>query len=121
MSSRPTTPSRLSRTAAKEVPHRKADRFYAAKASLRARIEQLTHDVQHSTLRDAARTDLLAAAERAEQRLREVTEDTAGGRNLLVELERHVGHLQEAERWVCLGERVLARMGSGSPDAAAAV
>lgn len=114
MSQQSTGPSRLSRIAAKEVPHRKSDRFFAAKSDVKASCEQLVHDVKRSALHEAKKVDMLNAAARVEQALHEITEDTPGGRNEMVELEKQVDHLQLAEKWVNAAERVVTRLGDSA-------
>ncbi len=114
--------SRLSRIAAKEVPHRKSDRFFAAKSEVKASCEQLTLDVKRSTLHEAMKIDLLAAVDRVNRLLHDVTEDTPGGRNEMVELEKQVEHLQLAEKWSNAAARVLDRLGTtGSKESRDAV
>lgn len=108
--------SRLSRTAAKEVPHRKSDRFFAAKGEVKASCEQLTLDVKRSALHDAMKTDLLQAVDRVNQLVHDVTEDTPGGRNEMVELEKQVEHLLVAEKWANAAARVLDRLGAGDRE-----
>jgi hypothetical protein len=112
MSQQSSGPSRLSRIAAKEVPHRKTGRFFAAKTDVKHSCEQLVHDVKRSALHDSMKTDLLNAVDRVHQALHDLTEDTPGGRNELVELEKQVEHLLLAEKWVNAAERVLVRLGS---------
>jgi hypothetical protein len=110
-------PSRLSRIAAKEVPHRKASRFFAAQSDVKHSCEQLVLDVKRSSLHDAMKTDLLNAVDRVNQASHALHEDTPGGRNDLVELEKQVEHLKLAEKWVNAAERVLTRLGTdGSKD-----
>ena len=65
--------SRLSRVAAKEVPHRKSDRFFAAKSEVKASCEQLSLDVKRSTLHEAMKLDLLQAVDRVHRLLHDVT------------------------------------------------
>jgi len=112
MSQQSSGPSRLSRIAAKEVPHRKTGRFFAAKTDVKHSCEQLVHDVKRSALHDSMKTDLLNAVDRVHQALHDLTEDTPGGRNELVELEKQVEHLLLAEKWANAAERVLVRLGS---------
>jgi len=110
-------PSRLSRVAAKEVPHRKAGRFFAAQSDVKHSCEQLELDVKRSSLHDSMKTDLLNAVQRVKQATHAISEDTPGGRNDLVELEKQVEHLQLAEKWVNAAERVLTRLGTdGAKD-----
>ena len=110
-------PSRLSRVAAKEVPHRKSGRFFAAQSDVKHSCEQLVLDVKRSSLHAAMKTDLLSAVHRVTQVLHAISEDTPGGRNELVELEKQVEHLQLAEKWVNAAERVLTRLGTtGAKD-----
>ena len=113
MSQQSSGPSRLSRIAAKEVPHRKTGRFFAAKTDVKHSCEQLVHDVKRSALHNSMKTDLLNAVDRVHKALHNLSEDTPGGRNELVELEKQVEHLLLAEKWVNAAERVLVRLGIG--------
>jgi len=112
MSQQSSSKTRLSRIAAKEVPHRKSDRFFAAKTEVKASCEQLVHDVKRCDMREAMKTDLLQAVDRVYQSLHDIGEDTPGGRNELVELQKQVGHLQLAEKWSNCAARVIVRLGN---------
>lgn len=105
-------PSRLARTAAKEVPHRKSDRFFAAKAAAKTACEDLVHDVRRSPLHEAMKSDLLRAVDRVERELHDITVDDDGGRSRVVEIDKEIQHLQLAEKWVSASERVLTRLGN---------
>lgn len=105
-------PSRLSRTAAKEVPHRAADRFFAAKSAARTACEQLAHDVRRAPMHEAKRLDLLRAIERVQRELNQVTLETPDARAVVVDLEHQVQHLQVAEKWISASDRVLDRLGN---------
>lgn len=107
-------PNRLSRTAAKEVPHRKADRFFAAKADLKTSCEDLIKNVQMSDMHDTMRDDLLKAAQRVQREAQEIGPDDSGARNTIVELEKQVQHLTLATKWVSAAQRVLDRLGNGA-------
>ena len=87
MSQQSTGPTRLARLAAKEVPHRKSDRFFAAKSAARADCEQLIIDVRRSHMHEATTSELLRAAERVMRELHEITLDTPDARNIVVDLE----------------------------------
>lgn len=112
MSQQSSGPSRLARTAAKEVPHRKADRFFAAKSAAKTACEDLVHDVRRSPLHESMKADLLRAVERVERELHDIGVDDDGGRARVVELEKAIQHLQLAEKWVAASERVLTRLGN---------
>jgi hypothetical protein len=100
MSQQSTGPTRLARLAAKEVPHRKSDRFFAAKSAAKADCEQLIVDVRRSHMHEATIAELLRAAERVMRELHEITLDTPDARNAVVDLDKQIQHLQLAERWV---------------------
>jgi len=122
MSQQSSNKTRLSRVAAKEVPHRKSDRFFAAKSEVKASCEQLVHDVKRCSMHEAMKSDLLQAVDRVYQALHEIGEDTPGGRNELVDLAKQVEHLQLAEKWVNSAARVVTRLGNeGSKEARDAV
>ena len=110
-------PSRLARTAAKEVPHRASDRFFAAKSAVRTACENLVHDVRHSHLHESMKADLLHAVDRIERELHEISAGDPGGRSRLVEIEKELTHLRMAEKWVAASERVLTRLGSNGSRA----
>jgi len=112
MSQQSTGPTRLARIAAKDVPHRKSDRFFAAKSTAKADCEQLIVDVRRSHLHEATIAELLRAAERVMRELHEITLDTPDARNAVVDLDKQIQHLQLAERWVSAAERVVNRLGS---------
>ena len=105
-------PSRLARTAAKEVPHRKSDRLFSAKAAAKTACEDLVHDVRRSPLHESMKSDLLRAVDRIERELHGITVDDEGGRSRVVEIDKEIQHLQLAEKWVSASERVLTRLGN---------
>ncbi len=107
-------PNRMSRIAAKEVPHRKADRFFAAKADLKAACEELIKDVRLSPMHEPMRDDLLGAAQRVQREAQELGPDDSGARNTLVELGKQVQHLASAEQWVSAAQRVIDRLGASA-------
>lgn len=109
--------SRLARTAAKEVPHRKSDRFFAAKSAAKTACEDLVHDVRQSPLHESMKGDLMRAVERVQRELHDITVDDEGGRSRVVEIEKEIQHLQLAEKWVASSERVLTRLGSSGAKA----
>lgn len=112
MSTQAQGPNRLSRTAAKEVPHRKTERFFAAKGDLRVACENLVKEVELAkAMHDATRQDLLAAAHRVQAEVHDLTPNDSGGRSTLVELEKQVDHLSLATKWVSAAQRVVDRLG----------
>ncbi|CAB4867865.1 unannotated protein [freshwater metagenome] len=111
MSQQSSGPTRLARTAAKEVPHRKSDRFFAARAEAKADCEQLIVDVRRSHLHEATRVELLSAAERVQRELLAISLDTPDARNAVVDLDKQLKHLQLAEKWVVAAQRVMDRLG----------
>ena len=117
MSSSNSGPSRLARTAAKEVPHRTTDRFFAAKSAVRSSCEDLVHDVRRSHLHDSMKADLLRAVDRIERELHDISATEDGGRTRLVEIDKELQHLRMAEKWVAASERVLTRLGTNGPKA----
>ena len=112
MSQQSTGPSRLARIMAKQVPHRKSDRFFAAKSAARADCEQLIVEVRRAHMHDATTAELLRAAERVQRELHEITLETPDARNAVVDLDKQIQHLRLAERWVSAAERVVSRLGS---------
>lgn len=114
MSTQTPGPNRLARTAAKEVPHRKADRFFAAKTDLRNSCEDLLKDVQMAPLHDAMRKDLTDAVKRVDREAQELGPDVSGARNTIVDLGKQVQHLALANKWVSNAQRVLDKLGSGA-------
>ncbi len=117
MSQQSTGPSRLARTAAKEVPHRKSDRFFAAKSAAKADCEQLIVEVRRAHLHEATTAELLRAAERVQRELHGITLETPDARNAVVDLDKQIQHLRLAERWVSAAERVVTRLGSNGSKA----
>lgn len=109
------SPNRLARTAAKEVPHRKQDRFFAAKSDLKAMCESLVKEVRQSPLHEPMRVDLLNATSRVEREASEIGPDDSGARNTIVELEKQVEHLASAEKWASAAQRVIDRLGTSAP------
>lgn len=112
MSSSNSGPSRLARTAAKEVPHRTTDRFFAAKSAVRSSCEDLVHDVRRSHLHESMKGDLLRAVDRIERELHDIAASDNGARTRLVEIDKELQHLRMAEKWVAASERVLSRLGA---------
>lgn len=112
MSTQATGPNRLSRIAAKEVPHRKTDRFFAAKADLKTSCENLIKEVELAKpLHDPMRHDLVLAARRVEREAHDLGPDDSGARSTIVDLEKQVEHLALALKWVVAAQRVLDRLG----------
>lgn len=107
--------NRLSRIAAKEVPHRTDERFFAAKADVKKACEDLLHDLRHSSAHAPMVADLTTAVKRVEQQLKDITPDESKASSAVREMGKEVQHLQLAETWVSATERVLTRMGSAAP------
>jgi hypothetical protein len=112
MSTQSTGPSRLSRQAAKEVPHRMESRLFAAKASVTKAAEDLLTTVRKAQLHDAVRNDLIAAIERVQRQLHEITASVSGATGQVKDLAKQVQHLQLAEKWVAASNRVAERLGN---------
>lgn len=110
MSTQTPGPNRLARTAAKEVPHRKADRFFAARTDLRNSCEDLLKDIQLAPLHEAMRKDLVDAIKRVDREVQDLGPDDSGARNTIVDLEKQVQHLQLAAKWVGNAQRVLDKL-----------
>lgn len=111
-------PNRLSRTAAKEVPHRSNERFFAAKSAVRTQCEDLLHDLRHSAAHAPMIADFTAAIERVEQILKGISPDAPKATSEVKEISKEVGHLALASTWVSAAERVLGRLGTGAPAGA---
>jgi hypothetical protein len=108
-------PNRLSRTAAKEVPHRADERLFAAKADVKKACEDLLHDLRHSSAHAPMVADLVTAVNRVQQQLKEITPDEPKASSAVRDMAKEVQHLQLAETWVSATERVLTRLGSSAP------
>jgi predicted RNA binding protein with dsRBD fold (UPF0201 family) len=117
MSDQSTGRNRLSRLAAKEVPHRLESRLFAAKAAVTKSIEDLTTVVRKAHIHDAARNDLLQALQRAEHQLHDITPQTEGATGAVKDLAKQVDHLQLAEKWVASSSRVIDRLGPNGAKA----
>ena len=109
-------PNRLSRTAAKEVPHRQDERFFAAKADVKKACEDLLHDLRHSAAHPPMVADLVTAVNRVQQQLKEITPDEPKASSTVRDMAKEVQHLQLAETWVGATERVLTRLGTNAPQ-----
>ena len=107
--------NRLSRTAAKEVPHRSDERFFAAKADVKKACEDLLHDLRHSAAHEPMVADLVTAVNRVQQQLKDIAPDETKASSQVRDIAKEVQHLQLAETWVSSAERVLARLGSTAP------
>ncbi len=114
MKSNTSGPNRLSRTAAKEVPHRSDERFFAAKADVKKACEDLLHDLRHSSAHEPMVADLVTAVNRVQQQLKDITPDQPKASSAVRDIAKEVQHLQLAETWVSSTERVLTRLGSGA-------
>lgn len=107
-------PNRLTRIAAKEVPHRADERLFAAKADVKKACENLLHDLRHSSAHESMIADLVTAVNRVLQQLKDVTPDIPKASSEVREMSKDVSHLQLAETWVSATERVLTRLGAGA-------
>lgn len=110
-------PNRLSRVAAKEVPHRSDERFFAAKSAVRTQCEDLLHDLRRSSAHAPMIADLTSAVDRVEHKLKDISPETPKATSAVKELSKEVQHLALAENWVSAAERVLGRMGANGSSA----
>lgn len=117
MTSTGTTPNRLSRIAAKEVPHRTDERFFAAKADVKSACENLMHDLRGCSATPAMVADLTTAVNRMLQQLKDMSPDEPKASSAVRDMGKEVQHLQTAETWVSAAERVLTRLGAGATGA----
>lgn len=111
-----TGPNRLSRTAAKEVPHRTDERFFAAKADVKRACEDLVHDLRGSSASAAMVADLTTAVNRMQQQLKDIAPDEPKASSIVRDLAKEVQHLQSAQTWVSAAERVVGRLGGSAHD-----
>lgn len=109
-----TGPNRLSRIAAKEVPHRSDERFFAAKSDVKRACEDLLHDLRGCSASPAMVTDLITAVNRMEQQVKDVSPDEPKASSAVRDMGKEVQHLQSAQAWVSAAERVLTRLGNGA-------
>ena len=109
-----TGPNRLSRIAAKEVPHRTDERFFSAKADVKRACEDLMHDLRGCSATPAMVTDLTTAVTRLLQQVKDVSPDEPKASSTVRDMGKEVQHLQTAQTWVSAAERVLARLGGGA-------
>ena len=114
MKSNTSGPNRLSRTAAKEVPHRADERLFAAKADVKKACEDLLHELRHSSAHAPMVADLTTAVNRVQQQLKEITPDEPKASSSVRDMAKEVQHLQVAETWVSATERVLTRLGTSA-------
>ena len=112
MKSNGSSPNRLSRTAAKEVPHRADERYFAAKADVKKACEDLLHDLRHSSAHAPMVADLVTAVNRVQQQLKDITPEESKASSTVRDMGKEVQHLQLAATWVSATERVLARLGA---------
>lgn len=112
----PSRTNRLSRVAAKEVPHRTDQRFFAAKADVRSTCEDLEHDLRHSAAHPAAVRDFRSAMQEVEELLHRLGPADSGARSQVRDLAKEVQHLQLAHTWVSHGQRVLNRLAAHGPS-----
>jgi septal ring factor EnvC (AmiA/AmiB activator) len=114
MKSNTSGPNRLSRTAAKEVPHRSDERFFSAKADVKKACEDLLHDLRHSAAHEPMVADMVTAVNRVQQQLKDIAPDEPKSSSHVRDIAKEVQHLQLAETWVSSTERVLTRLGSNA-------
>lgn len=104
--------NRLSRTAAKEVPHRSNERFYSARADVRKSCEDLLHLLRTSAAHEVVVADFTAAVDRLMQDLAQISPDEPKASSAVRDMGKEVQHLQVAETWVAATDRVLERLGA---------
>lgn len=109
--------NRLSRTAAKEVPHRGDHRYFAAKAEVRTLTEDLEHDLRHSAAHAPVVADFRHALAQVADLLHDLDPHADGARNQVRDLAKEVQHLALAHTWVSHGERVRVRLSVHGPHA----
>lgn len=105
-------PNRLTRIAAKEVPHRTDERFFAAKADVKKACEDLIHELRTSAAHPPMVADLATAVNRMQKQLKDMTPDVPKASSEVRDMAKEVQHLQLAETWVSATERVLTRLGA---------
>lgn len=104
--------NRLSRTAAKEVPHRSNERFYSARADVRKSCEDLLHLLRTSAAHEVVVADFTAAVDRLMHDLAQISPDEPKASSTVRDMGKEVQHLQVAETWVAATDRVLERLGA---------
>ena len=109
--------NRLSRAAAKSVPHRSNERFYSARADVKKACEDLRYLLRTSSVHAVMVADFMTAVDRAEHELQEISPDETKATSAVRELGKEVQHLQIAETWVGAADRVLDRLGARAPHA----
>lgn len=107
--------NRLSRTAAKRVPHRSHERFYAARADVKKACEDLIHLLRTSSAHQVVIADFVTAVRRVEHDLHALSPDEPKVSSIVREMGKEVQHLQVAETWVSAADRVLDRLGTRAP------
>lgn len=103
--------NRLSRVAAKEVPHRAHERFYSARADAKRVCEDLLHLLRTSPAHEVVVRDFVTAVNRLMQDLQHVSPDEPKARSTVRDMGKEAQHLQVAEVWVAGADRVLDRLG----------
>jgi len=106
--------NRLSRTAAKEVPHRSNERFYSARADVKKACEDLQHLLRTSSAHEVVVADFVTAVTRVEQDLQSIGPDESKASSTVRDMAKEVQHLQVAETWVAATDRVLERLGAAA-------
>lgn len=106
--------NRLSRTAAKEVPHRSNERFYSARSDVKKACEDLQHLLRMSSAHEVVVRDFETAVGRIEQDLQNISPDESKATSTLRDMGKEVQHLQVAETWVSATDRVLERLGDAA-------
>jgi hypothetical protein len=107
--------NRLTRTAAKQVPHRSHERFYAARADVKRACEDLIHLLRMSTAHQVVISDFMTAVMRVEHDLHALAPDEPKVTSAVREMGKEVQHLQVAQTWVAAADRVLDRLGTRAP------
>jgi len=109
--------NRLSRVAAKQVPHRSDERFYSARSDVKKACEDLLHLLRTSSAHEVMVSDFITAVKRVEQDLQEISPDESKAASTVRDMGKEVQHLQVAETWVAATDRVLERLGDRASHA----
>jgi len=111
MSSNTSGKNRLSRVAAKQVPHRSDERFFSARTDVKSACEDFLHVLRNSSASPPMVADLETAVKRVEAQLKDISPDEPKASSAVRDMSKEVQHLQVAETWVSATERVLTRLG----------
>lgn len=107
--------SRLTRTEAKNKPHRSEDRFFAARHSATTRCQNLRATIRKSHIHSVMRNELLEAVDQAENSIKLVAPTQSHPGAEIRKLSKQIGHLVSAQQWVAAAERVLGRFKGSGP------